>query len=82
MRRGDSRRLLLWAILALSAAVLLALQTSDNVRSINETDPAPRDGTYVDSLSIILFLYEGWGKCEMEKPGHIIFPSDTALRQL
>lgn len=27
-------------------------------------------------------LLEGWGKCEMEKPGHIIFPSDTAVRNL
>ena len=38
----------------------------------------------VDSIrdEAIYELLESWGRCEMSKPGHIVFPSDTATRLL
>lgn len=84
-RRADQWRLLLWAILAAASASVAYISIPRGTQSpeppiSTPSLSAPR--TLSDSArdSIINELLEGWGKCEMEKPGHIVFPQDTMTR--
>lgn len=86
MRRADPWRPLLWAILAAAAAWSVFLSIPSGDQREQQTSPLSTQSsrTEIDSLqaAIINELLEGWGKCEMEKHGHIVFPSDTAVRLL
>lgn len=74
--RTNTSGLVLWAILTCATVVVLFL-TDDQPPVPVATPAVSHDSMYE---AVIDELLEGWGKCEMEKPGHIVYPSDTAVK--
>lgn len=76
MRRDNTVGLVLYAILiAVTVAVIFIPTEQPPV-------PTPVPAVSRDSMyeALIDELLEGWGRCEMSKPGHIVYPSDTAVK--
>ena len=73
---------LLWAILLIGATAIYFIPSGGQHESQISQPSMQSSRGLNDSLyeAIINELLEGWGKCEMEKPGHIVYPSDTAVK--
>jgi len=71
---------------AILALALIAIGLAGVVRLLDEAYArGVADGAALtDSLrsAVIDELLDQWGQCEMSKPGHIVFPSDTIVRSL
>ncbi len=73
---------LLWAILLIGATAIYFIPSGAQHEQQTSQPSMQSSHGVNDSMyeALIDELIEGWGRCEMSKPGKIVFPSDTVVK--